>query len=109
MATSTLSGPMEVAVSPIPTVLRANTALAGPTADLSPLAKAGLLAALGKSSPPSFLLSTYLQYTMLETSTFPVLSIPPEMLISLSTGGPLAPSSNITSWKAMAPTTQLAA
>ena len=31
------------------------------------------------------------------------------MLISLSTGGPLAPSSNITSWKAMAPTTQLAA
>lgn len=61
MATSILSGPTEVAVSPTPTVLRVNTASTGPTADLSPLARAGLLEAPGKSSPPIFLPIIYLQ------------------------------------------------
>lgn len=51
---------MEAAVSPTPTVLRVNTASAGPTADLSHLARAGLLEAPGKSSPPTFLLLIYL-------------------------------------------------
>lgn len=56
MATSTLSGPTVVAVSPTTMVLQANTASTGKTADLSPLARAGLLAVPGKSSPPSYIL-----------------------------------------------------
>lgn len=54
MATSILSGPTEVVVFPTTTVLRVNTASTGPTADLSPLAKAGLLEAPGKSNLPIF-------------------------------------------------------
>jgi hypothetical protein len=56
MVTSIPSGPTVVAVSPTTTVLQANTALTGKTADLSPPARAGLLAAPGKSSPPSNIL-----------------------------------------------------
>lgn len=55
MATSILSGPMEGEVSPTTTVLQVNTVSAGPTVDLSPLARVGLPEAPGKSSKPPFL------------------------------------------------------
>lgn len=52
---------MEVAVSPTTMVPRVNIASPGRTPDLSPLARAGLLEAPGKSNPPTLLLMIYLQ------------------------------------------------
>jgi hypothetical protein len=59
MAITTPSGPTAVVMSSTPTATQVNTAFLGPTVEVSPLARVGALAVLGKIYLPVVLPINY--------------------------------------------------